>query len=240
MRQVRDNTGHFALRPHYQPAELDRGCEKVLAEFFRPTHGAIPTPIPTDELARLIERDVSDFDPGADLSGYGTDVEGVTEFPQRRKPRVRIAAELAYDDRRENRYRTTLTHEMATCTSTVISLRSSPVQGTSFSRQPVAASRYASARAFSTLVAPIGWSGRLAMHVAGLLMPISLLRAVVATFQEERGVFGPIAVGTPQADAVIQLIRTKFHVSADAARIRLLKLDILAARDRGPSLFASG
>jgi hypothetical protein len=68
-------------------------------------------PIPTDELTRLIERDVSDFDPGADLSEYAADVEGVTEFSPRRKPRVRTALELAYDERRENRYRTTLTHE---------------------------------------------------------------------------------------------------------------------------------
>jgi hypothetical protein len=62
-------------------------------------------PIPTDELTRLIERDVSDFDPGADLSEYAADVEGVTEFSPRRKPRVRTALELAYDERRENRYR---------------------------------------------------------------------------------------------------------------------------------------
>jgi hypothetical protein len=105
MRQVRDTTGRFSVRPHYQPAELDRGCERVLTEFFRPIHGTIPVPIPTDDLTRLIERDVSDFDPGADLSGYGTDVEGVTEFHPGHKPRVRISAELAYDERRENRYR---------------------------------------------------------------------------------------------------------------------------------------
>jgi hypothetical protein len=111
MRQVRDTTGRFDLRPHYQPSELDRECEALLARFFKPTHGEIPTPILTDDLTRLIERDVSDFDPGADLSEYGRDVEGVTEFRPGRKPRVRVAGELAYDERRENRYRTTLTHE---------------------------------------------------------------------------------------------------------------------------------
>src|SRR5260370_23878237 len=58
VRQVRDTTGRFALRPHYQPAELDRECEAVLAQFFRPSHGQIPVPIPTDDLTRLIERDV--------------------------------------------------------------------------------------------------------------------------------------------------------------------------------------
>jgi hypothetical protein len=43
-----------------------------LSKFFG---GRIPMPIETDDLARLIERDTSDFDPGADLSSYGRDVE---------------------------------------------------------------------------------------------------------------------------------------------------------------------
>src|ERR1700738_3486033 len=111
MRQGRDTTGRFSLRPHYNPRELDRACEQLLTEFYRPRLGAIPVPIATDDLTQLIESRVSDFDPGADLSGYGGDVEGVTEFRRGTKPRVRISSDLAYDERRENRYRTTLTHE---------------------------------------------------------------------------------------------------------------------------------
>ena len=30
MRYVRDRTGRFSMRPHYEPAELDQECEKVL------------------------------------------------------------------------------------------------------------------------------------------------------------------------------------------------------------------
>ena len=89
------------MRPHYEPAELDKECEKILAVFFG---GHIPTPIDTDSLAKLIDRDTSDFDPGADLSHYGPDVEGVTEFLPPRKPKVRIVAELVYDEVRHNRY----------------------------------------------------------------------------------------------------------------------------------------
>src|SRR5271168_5193524 len=99
MRYVKDTTGRFPMRPYYEPAELDRECEKVLTAFFG---SPIPTPIATDDLATLIERDTSDFDPGADLSCYGPDVEGVTEFKRGRKPRVRIVAELAYDEVRQN------------------------------------------------------------------------------------------------------------------------------------------
>jgi hypothetical protein len=112
MKEVRDNTGRFEMRPHYEPKELDRLFEKRVADFFRASHGKIPTPITTDDLTRLIEQDTSDFDPGSDLSHYGEGVEGVTEFPKNGKPRVRIASELAYDEARENRYRTTLTHEL--------------------------------------------------------------------------------------------------------------------------------
>ena len=111
VRYVRDLTGRFSQRPHYEPIELDKACEKLLTEFFKPLYGEIPVPIETDDFTRLIERDVSDFDPGANLSAYGADVEGVTEFRPGQKPLVRIAGELAYDERRENRYRTTLTHE---------------------------------------------------------------------------------------------------------------------------------
>ena len=84
MRYVRDTTGRFSQRPHYEPAELDKECERVLTAFFG---GHIPLPIATEDLARLIERDTSDFDPGSDLSRYGSDVEGVTEFRPGRKPR---------------------------------------------------------------------------------------------------------------------------------------------------------
>ena len=80
VRYVRDLTGRFSQRPHYEPVELDKACEKLLTEFFKPLYGEIPVPIETDDLTRLIERDVSDFDPGANLSAYGADVEGVTEF----------------------------------------------------------------------------------------------------------------------------------------------------------------
>ena len=59
VRYTKDMTGRFAMRPHYEPAELDKECEKILSTFFG---GGIPTPIDTDSLARLIERDTSDSD----------------------------------------------------------------------------------------------------------------------------------------------------------------------------------
>ena len=239
MRQVRDTTGRFALRPHYQPAELDRECEAVLAQFFRPSHGQIPVPIPTDDLTRLIERDVSDFDPGADLAVYGADVEGVTEFRPGRKPRVRIAGELAYDERRQNRYRTTLTHEYGHVRfhSYLFEIESGSddLFGLPAQRDRVQVCKRETI--LDTRV--VDWMEWQAGYVCGaLLMPISSLRASAGAFQEERGIFGPIASGSAEAMALIGRVRGKFCVSAEAARIRLLKLNFLAAQDRGTSIFA--
>jgi IrrE N-terminal-like domain len=238
MREVRDTTGRFGLRPHYQPAELDRLCEALLAQFFKPIHGDIPIPILTDDLTRLIERDVSDFDPGADLSEFGIDVEGVTEFAPARKPRVRIAAELAYDERRENRYRTTLTHEYGHV----------HFHGYLFALQSASADLLQQARPAvqvckrETIIDARNsdWMEWQAGYVSGaLLMPISFIRKVVGIFHEERGMFGPAASGTAEAAALIERIRSTFQVSADAARVRLTKLGFLATQARGLSLFSS-
>jgi Zn-dependent peptidase ImmA (M78 family) len=73
-----------------------------------------------------------------------------------------------------------------------------------------------------------------------LLMPISLLRYTVGAFQQEHELFGPVAIGSAHAVALIELVRTTFRVSAEAARVRLLKLEYLASEARGPSLFACG
>ena len=59
----------------------------------------------------LIEQRVDDLDPYADLSFFGSDVEGITEFQPGNKPKVKISSALSNDERRVNRFRTTLTHE---------------------------------------------------------------------------------------------------------------------------------
>jgi IrrE N-terminal-like domain len=238
MREVRDTTGRFALRPHYQPAELDRLCEALLAQFFKPTRGEIPIPIPTDDLTRLIERDVSDFDPGADLREFGNDVEGVTEFSAGRKPRVRIAAELAYDERRQNRYRTTLTHEYGHVHfhAYLFAMQSASGDLLQQARPGVQICK----RETIIDARNTDWMEWQAGYVCGaLLMPISLIRKTAGAFQEQHGIFGPVASVTTEAAALIEGVRSTFQVSADAARVRLTKLEFLAAQAHGPSLFSA-
>jgi Zn-dependent peptidase ImmA (M78 family) len=191
-------------------------------------------------LTRLIERDVSDFDPGADLSEYGRDVEGVTEFRPGRKPRVRIAGELAYDERRENRYRTTLTHEYGHVHFHgylfALAAQSGDLLQPKDRNAVQVCKRETIIDARST-----DWMEWQAGYICGaILMPISLFRAVVGSFQQEHEIFGPVAKSSAHAAALIERVRTTFQVSAEAARVRLLKLEFLASEARGPSLFASG
>jgi hypothetical protein len=231
VRYVKDMTGRFSMRPHYEPAELDKECEKVLTEFFG---GRIPMPIDTDGLARLIERDTSDFDPGADLSKYGPDVEGVTEFKAGRKPRVRIVAELAYDEIRQNRYRTTLTHEYGHVHFHAYLFDIEPQGGDLFNPQAPKGGEQVCKRDGIINARKSDWMEWQAGYVCGaLLMPISHFRHLVSRYQEAHRIFGPVALSSEDAAALINIIRREFHVSADAARVRLSQQAYLQAHDSG-------
>jgi hypothetical protein len=111
MRWVKDRTGRFGQRPHYEPEELDQQCEEIISEFLKRRYGSVQYPVVTDDLTRLIEEVADDLDTYADLSTEGSDVEGVTDFVPGQRPRVRISWEIAGRPGLENRLRTTLTHE---------------------------------------------------------------------------------------------------------------------------------
>ena len=79
MRYVRDTTGRFPERPHYEPGELDGECEAVIVSFMRERCGQVVYPAPTDVLTRLIERDAEDLD----LIHFSDDPDEVVEIVQR-------------------------------------------------------------------------------------------------------------------------------------------------------------
>ena len=78
VKYVPDRTGRFSQRPHYEPKELDRECENIIAGFLKERHGAAKYLVSTDDLTVLIERDTESLDQFADLSSYGCNVEGLT------------------------------------------------------------------------------------------------------------------------------------------------------------------
>jgi Zn-dependent peptidase ImmA (M78 family) len=234
---IHDRTGRFPQRPHYKPEELDRECESLITRFLKGLHGEVRYPIVTDDLTKLIERDASDLDIYADLSHYGPDVEGVTEFRRGEKPRVLIAAHLGDDERRENRFRTTLTHEYGhvhfhgylwdTQTPSLDLVSQQP------NRDKIICKRDSMIDAVQT-----DWMEWQAGYVCGaILMPKSAVRALCLTYVETHKLYGMVSQHTSHGSALIQLIVNTFLVSEEAARIRLIKLNLLTVAPPKKTLF---
>jgi hypothetical protein len=212
MKFVSDHLGRFDRRPHYDPWELDDQCEQLVEGFLQECYGRVEYPVSTGDLTLLIERDISDYDSAADLSGLGEGVEGVTDFFMGKKPNVRIAAHLWDGPSRENRLRTTLAHEYG------------HVRFHNWLYQ-----MEGSRRLYESITAGVAlrckrddvqgntrdWMEWQAAYASGaLLMPERALRRLISA--------------RPGDDPEL-IIRTAagFHVSADAARVRLSQLKLL-------------
>lgn len=238
VRYVPDRTGRFSQRPHFKPEELDRECENIVAALLREGDGTEEFPLATEQLTRLIERDAEDLDLYADLSEYGPEVEGLTKFVPGRKPLVSISRELASDERRKNRLRTTLAHEWGHVHFHAYLWEIEP-PGPDLLRHNPHADKQICKRDTMLDAAEYDWMEWQAGYVCGaVLMPVSRVRSLVRTYQEEHGLFGPIGVTDSHGRALIEAVRRRFDVSADAARIRLLKLGTLGVSSAGPSLFS--
>lgn len=235
---VKDRTGRFAERPHFSEAELDAECEQIITDFLRGLHGTVKYPVTTDDLTKLIEAHTADLDLYADLSGLGEDVEGLTEFTPGEKPRVRISRLLSDDARRGNRFRTTLTHEFGHVHFHNYLWDSAAQQSSLFapgqhSRQPMTCKRETIVGANKT-----DWMEWQAGYACGaILMPITAVKRLVADFFQKQGIFAAITADSVHGRTLIQSIGEAFHVSEEAASVRLSKLNFLSASASGPTLW---
>jgi hypothetical protein len=236
MRYVRDTTGRFNERPHYEPLELDQACEKIIVDFLRSKPGGFSLPIDTEDIKNLIERDTESLDCYADLSEYGSDVEGVTIFQPGKKPIVKISKLLTENERYENRLRTTLTHEYGHVHFHSYLFTLGQDQG-SFFQAPKVHSLVSKRE--NIINAPVSdWMEWQAGYVCGaLLMPLSNVRKVAGSFLEAHKHIGPIAPEGSKGIELIAKVSETFKVSTEAAKVRLLKLNILGV-ELGPSLIS--
>jgi Zn-dependent peptidase ImmA (M78 family) len=235
MKYVVDRTGRFPKRPHYESAELDQECERIITEFMRQQCGGFSLPLPTDALTKLIERDAEDLDLFADLTEEGHDVEGVTDFQPKRKPKVRISQTLS-NRSNEHRLRTTLAHEYGHVKfhDFLWQLEASDQKlHPQFARQTSP-----KCNRQRILDAPrTDWMEWQAGYVCGaLLMPVTHIRTATAQFLETHKLFAPVAASSQHAGLLINMVHKDFGVSLDAARVRLMKLNLLTATDLGPQL----
>lgn len=239
MRYVPDRTGRFSQRPHFKPEELDRECESIVAGFLNDRYGKVSYPISTDDLTVLIERDTESLDLFADLSKYGPKVEGLTHFQPGRKSIVKISARLAEDEYRHNRLRTTLAHEYGHVRFHAHLWDMEPPSIDLLKRKPHANMQICY-RDTMLDAAQSDWMEWQAGYACGaFLMPASALRHKIRPYIEQHGLFGITGEGDLHGRQLIEIVRAGFDVSADAARIRLIKLGIIGPVGAGPSLFSS-
>jgi len=231
-------TGRFSERPHYVPEELDRECEHIVGSFLRKRHGEVRLPITTDELSVLVEQADAGLDSSVDLSMYGEDVEGMTAFYPDQDPEVSISDRLANDPRRKNRLRTTLAHEFGHVHFHRYLWAEKFLTGRLFDRQST--ENKAICKRNTILGAQNhDWMEWQAGYISGaILMPVSSIRRLVSDLCGEHGLHGAVAVASDRGQQIIVAVMEAFQVSEEAARVRLLKLSLLASSDSQPSLFS--
>ena len=234
MRWRPDKTGRFIQRPYYELEELDSGCEKIVTSFLLNRYGKVQYPISTNDLTILIEQEVAELDLYADLSIYGDEIQGVTDFTPGSKPRIRIAKELSEQTWRENRLRTTLSHELGHAKYHNL-LKQKPQLLFSEPEQPF--SHHCKKEAMIT-TGEVDWLEWQAGYASGaFLMPITAVRTIVREISESTNSFGAISTTSIAGRELISQLQRTFQVSEEAARVRLLKLKYLTEQPSTPSLF---
>lgn len=217
MKWVRDNTGRFRERPHYHRDELEQLCENTMTSFLRDRHGRVTFPVSTDDLTVLLEREVDDLDNGCMLEDG---VDGLTDFFPRRKPHVKIASRLQAPNY-ENRLRTTLTHEYGHVLLHGFLFALDDGLGRMFEGEPRKTRNTCHREAID--VPSSDWMEWQAGYACGaLLMPRTELARVVRAFRTAIDLmYSDIAAGSEVGRAMIDRVAAAFHVSRQAARVRL-------------------
>jgi hypothetical protein len=216
---IRDRTGRFPRRPHWEIRELEQMCEETITSFLRQHFGFERIPVPTEAVTMLIERDAADLDLATNLSDDIHEVFGFTQFERGRKPLVTIARELWEQRHRNNRLRTTLTHEYG------------HVMLHTWLYDKYGAAR-SSQRCYWQSLLPTGqvvdWFEWQAGYASGaLLMPESFARRSAEAYFQNRSERPPVAKGSPEASVLCQRISLAFDVSVEAATVRLSQLGYL-------------
>ncbi len=233
-----DKSGRFPQRLFLRASEIDRDCERLVTTFLQQRYGQVRFPITTNDLTILVEQHCTSLNPYADLSDEGDDVEGMTCFLPGEMPEILISVLLTEQSNRENRLRTTLAHELGHA------FYHRAVFDQLFAAPP---HMFEAARAEPRTVCKRGtmvdsgefdWLEWQAGYVSGaILMPAQQVRRTVGDLLRGQGIHGAAVVGTqPAADAERHTV-TSFQVSAEAARVRLRKLGLVADSAGPPTLF---
>jgi Zn-dependent peptidase ImmA (M78 family) len=231
MKWISDNTGRFPHRPFYEDGEIDYECETIITKFLLGKNNTVSYPISTNDLTILLEQKTGSLDLYADLSDYGTEVEGVTRFFANKKPEVLISRDLSEQANRENRYRTTLTHEYGHVHLHGFLLSGGQERLFRTDTQEVNHCR----RENILNATKTDWMEWQAGYASGaLLMPITPLKELMGAFYHAKQSLAVASVSSPDGRELIRKVMEAFQVSEDAARVRLLKLNFLVEKSITP------
>jgi len=229
MKWVRDHTGRFEKRPHYERGELDLECEKLVASFLKRKYGAVEFPISTEDLCLLVEKCVDDLEPYADLP---EDTFGVTVFTPGKKPKVKISRALSENPRMANPFRTTLTHELGHVTFHSFLFDLSASTPSLFEDASTAEARQC-LRQNIIAASTADWMEWQAGYACGAtLMPLTPLRNLLDRLLELRRPALPLPMEA--ANGLVQEVVSSFSVSVEAAKVRLSQLGYIT--DKAVSL----
>jgi Zn-dependent peptidase ImmA (M78 family) len=233
-----DKSGRFQMRLFLRPAEIDRDCEQLVTAFLEQRPCGVRFPLSTDDLTVLVEQHSSSLDQYADLSKEGDDVEGMTCFLQGELPQVLISAQLTEQANRQNRLRTTLAHELGHAfyhRAVFDHLFAAPPRMFEAAR---AKPRTVCKRDSMLGASEFDWLEWQAGYFSGaILMPAQQVRRAVGDLLRDKGIHGAAVMGTPPAAEAERHTMARFQVSAEAARVRLRKLGLLADSAGPPTLF---
>ena len=221
MKLLRDPLGRPIKRLYFKTEELDERCERIVVDFMDLHAGGFKLPIPTDDLIRMIEAEADDLDMYADLP---QEEDGHTDFFFDRKPRVLIAKRLS-DPRYKNRLRTTLGHEYGHVWFHAPLWRKSGPEA----QRESAAPSWTCHRDTIVTAPENDWMEWQAAYISGaLLMPRSYVLGMAGEIAMRDGSKYPLNIDSDPGRAVIARIMRRCQVSEQAARVRLLRLSMLA------------
>lgn len=233
-----DKSGRFPLRLFLRPAEIDRDCERLVTAFLKQRPCGVRFPLSTDDLTVLVEQHSSSLDQYANLSKEGDDVEGMTCFLPGELPRIFISAQLTNDTSRQNRLRTTLAHELGHAfyhRAVFDNLFAAPPRMFEAAR---AEPRTVCKRDTMMVTSEFDWLEWQAGYFSGaILMPAQQVGRAIGDLLRDRGIHGAAVIGTPLAAEAERHTMALFQVSAEAARVRLRQLGLLADSAGPPTLF---
>jgi hypothetical protein len=232
MKWIPDETGRFNYRPYYDSKEIDADCDALITDFLQKKYGSIKLPLPvrTEDLEVLLEIHTSDFDPYADLSNEGDEIEGVTYFLPKSEPVVKISKELSVKYWQENRRRTTLSHELGHVMfhSKILSrnnLQLSEADNQSFlpircNRQNVSAAKKKD------------WLEWQAYYASGAyLMPVFHISKLADEIFDLLKLKGPFLVSSSAGYGFISRVIHSCKISKSAAIVRLIQLGYLTENE---------